>query len=415
VHPDLFKDRVNFLLELAKQLHISGTSVNRLEGALERVARKFDLVVNIWSNPTGIMISFLDPIKGEPYTITRILRLKPGETNLGRLADADAIAEQVLAGEMNIQEGLIKLQTPDRHTGLANKYFRILCYGLASAMVVSLFPRTGFADLISSFGLGLFIGLLVQHSSTRAHVNDAYEAIAAFVVTLLASAIASFIAPLSLQPVIISALITLMPGLMLTLAVNELANQQLVSGTTRFAGALMVLMKLAFGSMIASGLILLLDWQFMPNLDSPVLPVWMPWFMVLPGSFALAVLFKTNKKDIPFAMAAVFLGFGLMKACSLVPVLVNGSLPMVAFLSALGITMASNLFAQKFNRPGALIRVPGIILLVPGSLGFTTFNVVFAKDISGSIDLAFSVIVALVALVAGILFGNLLVSSRRYL
>jgi uncharacterized membrane protein YjjP (DUF1212 family) len=415
VHPDLFKDRVNFLLELAKQLHISGTSVNRLEGALERVARKFDLVVNIWSNPTGIMISFLDPIKGEPYTITRILRLKPGETNLGRLADADAIAEQVLAGEMNIQEGLIKLQTPDRHTGLANKYFRILCYGLASAMVVSLFPRTGFADLISSFGLGLFIGLLVQHSSIRAHVNDAYEAIAAFVVTLLASAIASFIAPLSLQPVIISALITLMPGLMLTLAVNELANQQLVSGTTRFAGALMVLMKLAFGSMIASGLILLLDWQFMPNLDSPVLPVWMPWFMVLPGSFALAVLFKTNKKDIPFAMAAVFLGFGLMKACSLVPVLVNGSLTMVAFLSALGITMASNLFAQKFNRPGALIRVPGIILLVPGSLGFTTFNVVFAKDISGSIDLAFSVIVALVALVAGILFGNLLVSSRRYL
>jgi uncharacterized membrane protein YjjP (DUF1212 family) len=415
VHPDLFKDRVNFLLELAKQLHISGTSVNRLEGALERVARKFDLVVNIWSNPTGIMISFLDPIKGEPYTITRILRLKPGETNLGRLADADAIAEQVLAGEMNIQEGLIKLQTPDRHTGLANKYFRILCYGLASAMVVSLFPRTGFADLISSFGLGLFIGLLVQHSSTRAHVNDAYEAIAAFVVTLLASAIASFIAPLSLQPVIISALITLMPGLMLTLAMNELANQQLVSGTTRFAGALMVLMKLAFGSMIASGLILLLDLQFMPNLDSPVLPVWMPWFMVLPGSFALAVLFKTNKKDIPFAMAAVFLGFGLMKACSLVPVLVNGSLPMVAFLSALGITMASNLFAQKFNRPGALIRVPGIILLVPGSLGFTTFNVVFAKDISGSIDLAFSVIVALVALVAGILFGNLLVSSRRYL
>ena len=96
-------------------------------------------------------------------------------------------------------------------------------------------------------------------------------------------------------------------------------------------------------------------------------------------------------------------------------ILVNGKLPMAAFISALGVTMASNLFAQKFNRPGALIRVPGIILLVPGSLGFATLNVVFSKDISGSLDLAFSLIAALIALVAGILFGNLLVSSRRYL
>ena len=275
MHADLFKDRVNFILELATQLHNSGTTVNRLEGALERVAGKFNLVVNIWSNPTGIMISFLDPIKGEPYTITRVLRLQPGETNLGRLADADAIAEQVLSGEMNIQQGLVNLQVPDKESGLANKYFRIVCYGLASAMVVSLFPRTGFADLLSSFGLGLLIGLIVQYSSVHTHVNDAHEAIAAFVITLLASLIASFIAPLSLQPVIISVLITLMPGLMLTLAVNELANQQLVSGTARFAGAVMVLMKLTFGSMIASGLVLLFNWQYMSNLDFPFLPQWL--------------------------------------------------------------------------------------------------------------------------------------------
>jgi len=83
------------MLELAKHLHTSGTSVNRLEGALDRVARKLDLEVSIWSNPTGIMISFVDVLSGDPYTITRVLRLSPGETNLGRLANADAIAEQV--------------------------------------------------------------------------------------------------------------------------------------------------------------------------------------------------------------------------------------------------------------------------------------------------------------------------------
>jgi uncharacterized membrane protein YjjB (DUF3815 family) len=159
----------------------------------------------------------------------------------------------------------------------------------------------------------------------------------------------------------------------------------------------------------------LLDWQLLPNANAPILPVWMYWAMLLPGSFALAVLFKTNKRDIPIAMAAVLLGFGVMKVCSLVPALVNGVLPMAAFLAALVVTVVSNIFAKKFNRPGALIRVPGIILLVPGSLGFHTLNVALAQDVNSSLDLAFSMLAALIALVAGILFGNLLVSSRRFL
>ena len=412
---ELFKARINFLLELALHLHTSGTTVNRLESTLDRVASKLNLEVSIWSNPTGIMISFVDPIKGEPYTITRVLRLKPGETNLGRLSDADAIAEQVLAGTMDIQGGLNKLKEKDKEIGLANTYFQILCYGMASAMVVSLFPRTGWADLITSFGLGLLVGWVVQYSSKHTHINDAHEAIGAFMVTFLVSVVACFIAPLSVQSVIVSALITLMPGLMLTQSVNELASQQMVSGSARFAGAVTVLMKLVFGSIFANGIVQLLDWQFLSNANAPVLPVWMYWAMLLPGSFALAVLFKANKRDIPIAMAAVLLGFGVMKICSLVPALVNGVLPMAAFLAALVVTVVSNMFAKKFNRPGALIRVPGIILLVPGSLGFHTLNVALAQDVNSSLDLAFSMLAALIALVAGILFGNLLVSSRRFL
>lgn len=412
---ELFKDRINFILELALHLHTSGTTVNRLESALARVAHKLNLEVSIWSNPTGIMISFLDPEKGEPYTITRIMRLKPGETNLGRLADADAIAEQVMAGTLDIQTGLNKLKVQDQEKSLARLLFRVLCYGLASAMVVSLFPRTGWADFYTSLGLGFLVGLLVQHSSKHTNINDAHEAIGAFLVTLIVSMIACFIAPLSIQSVIVSALITLMPGLMLTQSVNELASQQMVSGSARFAGAVTILMKLVFGSIFATGLVQLFDWSFLPNAYAPVLPAWMYWLMLLPGSFALAVLFKTNKRDMPIAMASVLLGFGVMKLCSLVPAIVNGTLPLAAFLAALVVTMVSNIYARIYNRPGALIRVPGIILLVPGSLGFHTLNIALAQDISSSLDLAFSVLSALTALVAGILFGNLLVSSRRNL
>ena len=63
--------------------------------------------------------------------------------------------------------------------------------------------------------------------------------------------------------------------------------------------------------------------------------------------------------------------------------------------------------------PGALVRVPGIILLVPGSVGFRSLFFAFERDVYLSLDTAFSLLAILIALVAGLLFGNLLVPPRR--
>ncbi|MCC6756880.1 MAG: threonine/serine exporter family protein [Arenimonas sp.] len=410
-----FKDRIHFVVELSRHLHAAGTSVNRLEGALERVSQRLGLEVSIWSNPTGIMISFRDVVHGDPYTLTRVLRLRPGDTHLGRLADADHIAEQVMAGTLDIPGGLARLRAMDAKASIGHKLGSIVCWGVASALVLSLFPRTGWADFAAAAVLGMLVGALALYGERKPRLHDALEALAAFLVTVLASFVAGYLAPLSVQPVVISALIVLMPGMMLTNAINELADQQLASGSARFAGAMTVLMKLTFGSILASQLVALLGWGFLPNAGAAALPAGMSWWMLLPGAFALAVLFKANRRDLPVAMAAVLFGYGVMKVCALVPALASGEIPTATFLAALAVTAASNVFARVFNRPGGLIRVPGIILLVPGSLGFRTINIAFAQDATASIDLAFSLFAALIALVAGILFGNLLVPSRRNL
>jgi uncharacterized membrane protein YjjB (DUF3815 family) len=61
------------------------------------------------------------------------------------------------------------------------------------------------------------------------------------------------------------------------------------------------------------------------------------------------------------------------------------------------------------------VRVPGIILLVPGSLGFRSLNFAFERDLMLGLDTAFAVVTALIALVAGILVGSLVLPSRRNL
>ena len=63
----------------------------------------------------------------------------------------------------------------------------------------------------------------------------------------------------------------------------------------------------------------------------------------------------------------------------------------------------------------ALLRVSGIILLVPGSVGFRSLSFVLERDVVLGLDTAVAVLSALIAIVAGLLFGNLLVPPRRYL
>jgi uncharacterized membrane protein YjjB (DUF3815 family) len=141
----------------------------------------------------------------------------------------------------------------------------------------------------------------------------------------------------------------------------------------------------------------------------------MPWLTLLAGSFAFAVLFKAARRDVLLVMASVWLGYAVTRAASLLPGVSENALPGGVFLAGIVVTAAGNLYGRIANRPSALIRVPGIILLVPGSLGFRSFNFVFERDVMLGLDTAFAVVAALIALVAGILFGNLLVPPRRNL
>jgi uncharacterized membrane protein YjjP (DUF1212 family) len=361
-----------------------------------------------------MLLSFADVERGAPHSITRVIRLDPGDTNLGRLARADAIAEDVLAGKRNIADGLEALRALDRKPRRFAFLLSVLSFGLAAASVTGLLPRMGWADLTTAAVLGMLIGVLTEYSATRPRWRDAHEAVAAFVATILASAVATFVAPLTLQGVIVAALIVLMPGLTLTNAVAELASQQLVSGTARFAGALTVLLKLTFGAVAGAQVVHLSGWTAMPNAGA-VLPSWMPWLTLLAGSFAFAVLFKASRRDTLLVMASVWLGFAVQRRAHSVPALQWGALPGGGFAAGIVVTAVSNAYGRWANRPGALVRVPGIILLVPGSLGFRSLNFAFERDLMLGLDTAFAVVTALIALVAGILVGSLVLPSRRNL
>jgi uncharacterized membrane protein YjjP (DUF1212 family) len=406
-----YEAQANFVSELAMRLHAYGTSAQRLEGAVEAVANRLGLECEIWSNPTGIIMSFADPVRGQQNGITRVIRLEPGEQNLGRLARTDAIAEDVLAGRLDVDSGLRALRALDRPPRRRAQVMTALSFGLSAAAVAGLLG-THWADVITAGCIGVLIGVLSVLSANRPRLAEALEAIAAMIATLLAAAVATFIEPLSLKSVIVASLIVLMPGLMLTNAVSELSSQQLVSGTARFAGAMMILLKLTFGTVAAMQVVRLLGWVPMEALPQPL-----SWnaeiAALLVASYAFAVLFRASRRDYPLVIAAVLFGYAMTRLAGEYLSFASGNFAVGVFVAGFAVALVSNAYGRWLNRPGALIRVPGIILLVPGSVGFRTMIFVAERDVILGVDTAFALLAALIALVAGLLFGNLVLPSRR--
>jgi len=405
-----YAERIEFVLEVAEHLHAYGTTAQRLEGAIVAVSQRLGLECEPWSNPTGMILSFSDPRRPAGVSdTTRVIRLAPGDTDLYKLCEADRIAEDVMAGRVGIAQGHAQLRALDIPAGRRGRAMQVFGFGLASAAVAGLL-RLPWLDIATAGLIGLLIGVLELASRGRPRLQEASEAVAGVVAGAVAIAVASLIGPLNLNTVVIAALIVLLPGMAMTNAVNELTSRHLVSGTARFAGALTTILKLTVGTVIAFKVAELAGVDPAVRAWRPQ-PGWVEALAVTLGAFAFAVLFRAHRRDYWLVMVSAASGYLIARFGGLA----FGS-PAGVFLAAFATSAGGNAYARWVQRPGALVRVPGIIMLVPGSIALRgVINLLQQQDVTAGGDAALAVLNSLAALVAGLLFGNLMVSARRNL
>lgn len=402
--------RIGFVAELAGRLHAYGTTAQRLEATVSAIAQKLRLDCEPWSSPTGIILAFSDPERpaGESDT-TRVIRLSPGETDFHKLVETDRIAEEVVSGRLDIAEGHAALRALDRPPTRSWRAMQIFDFGLSAAAIAALW-RLPWVDVATAGFIGLLLGLLDQATRGNPRWKEAGDALSAMLAAAVAVLVAAFVVPLNLNTVIISSLVVFLPGLALTNAVNELTSQHLLSGTARFAGALTTILKLTIGAMIALTIAKLAGLELHVQAARPQ-PRWVEWAALVVVSYAFAVMFKTRRGDYPLVMAAAISGY-------LISRLVGGmwGSPVGIFAAALTMTAAGNLYARLSNRPGALVRVPGIIMLVPGSASLRgVMDLVQQQNVAAGESALLLVLGILLALIGGLVLGNILVPARQNL
>lgn len=396
------QESIDFVLKLGRALHTYGSAAPRLEDVLDQVSQKLGIEAQFFSTPTSIFAAFGSQEKQR----THLIRVEPGEVDLGKLADLDQVVIKVLRGTLSPGEGSTRIDTilvsPPRYGALLN----ISSFGLISA-AGAVFLGGSLKELAASGVIGLAIGLLSYTTEHVPALRRVFTAIAAFVAASLAILITQWIGGYSVSTAILAGLIVLIPGFTLTVALRELSTQHLASGTARLSGALVVFLELIFGVAVGTRIVYsLLD--HVPVARVAAVPRWYYFVALLIAPLALTVRLRAHLRD---AIWLVLAGTLAVAGSRLGSVLLDPELGV--FVGAVAVGVSSNLFARTFNRPSLILGVPGLLLLVPGSVGFRSLVSLIDDNVMLGVETAFKMVLIAVALVAGMLFSNVVVPPRK--
>lgn len=394
---------VRFILAVARALHTAGTTSQRLEDSLDVLARRLGLPQPLFfSTPTSIMCAFGEPERQEVH----LLRVRPAGPNIGRLSKLDRVVTGVLVGTLDRETALAEVEAIEREASPYGALLTVLAFGLGSAGIARILGG-GIVEIAVGGLLGIITGALEAAAEHVRKLAQVFEPLAAFVAAFLATAIAGTFGPYARPTAILAGIVVLLPGLTLTNGIRELAERHLASGTARLAGAAMVLISLTFGVALGDRLALAL-FGSVPNVPAAPLPFWTVPVALLATALSFVVILKAERRDAPwFVLASTLSYFGSAYSVRL------AQAELGLFLAAMFIGVGAALWSRWRNRPQSIVLVPGILMLVPGSMGFRSLSSLLGRNVDEGVQTAFAMVLAATALSAGLLMSGLLLSGRR--
>ncbi len=393
-----------FTMDLGRALHTSGVPTHRLEDVMNACATRFGIGGQFFSLPTSITAGFGPPDAQHVW----LVRTEPGRVNLEVLILLDDIFESVIHGAVTPQDGSAAIARVMAAPVRWSAPVRAIAFMLASA-ASALFLGGGGEEFASAAATGFVVGLIALATQRRAQLDRVFEPLAATVVAFLTVSAAHFVPGLNYQLATTAGLIGLVPGFTLTVAMTELATRQLVAGTTRLMGAILLFLTIGFGTAVGNRLGHAL-WE--PNLPiaAGVQSPWLPVFALVPAALAFLVIFSARPRD----------ALSMLVSCAVA--YIGSRLGVVLLGPALGVAVGAFLvgvvgyaYSRIWNRPSSVMLVPGIMLLVPGSVGFRSVAFLLEESTVVGLNTAFSMLLSAVALVTGLLVASVVVPPRRAL
>jgi uncharacterized membrane protein YjjP (DUF1212 family) len=384
---------------MGRELHRAGIATDAIEQTLGEVATAIGLEAQVFALPTYITIAL-----GPAWTQrTVMMRLEPGRVSLRKIALINEIYDALRGGRLDYRQANQLLSEVDARWPGLPAWLEIPALALI-AVGVAMVLGGGRLELIVSATIGICTGILSTIAARSAIVARLFPAVAAFLATAIVAAFSKLVGPVNIYISIIAGVVVLLPGYSLTLALHELANDFLVAGVARLGRVLSTLLALGCGAFLGLAIV---PWVLRStNVQThPVAATW--WFVAsILLAAGLSIDLDARLRDVVWVFAASFVAL-------LTSHLLSGTSAhaVSAFLAAFLCGMVANIGARYLRVPQAIMLVPALIVLVPGSLSYESVLFAFQHNIDSALTLAANAIVAAIQIVAGLLLSQLVLPA----
>lgn len=399
------REAVAFVQTLGNALHRFGAPANRLEDVLQVLSSELGLRGSFFSTPTAIFYAFDLP---EHRQFARLVRVHGHELDLAKMADLDRLFNDVLEGRVELAEGTRRVEAIVERSPTYAPPIEVAAFALVPATAAAFFGG-GLREALLAAICGLVLAGVFSLTRRRSNLGRLFEPLGALFVTLTAIALSNLLGA-SAWVGTLAGLIALVPGFSLTIGATELALNHPASGVARIAGALTTLMMLTMG--VVLGQQLGTDVLGFAPIEEPLaaMPPGLPTLSLILAGVAIGVLFRTSPRDLIWSVVAVVLPYIAFEAGI-------SELGREASIFVGGLIAGSfaNLFGRWLDRPSMIVRLPGILILVPGATGLLSLESIAGGDQQAGIEMLFRVAITAVALVAGFFAANVVVPPRKAL
>ena len=395
-----YEELLEFAVSLANKLQACGAETYRVEETINRIVNAYGVErVDAFVIPNSVMAS-LETDEGQ--IVTKIRRLKGGETILDGIERYTALCRRVCTDKPDMQTARAWLRTTEKSVCR----YKLPVFFLATFLIgvgFGVFFGGGLIEALAAGICGILIGA-AQKFMSRFHANTFFTSfVCSFILGFSANALTAIHVGGNADIVTIGAIMLLVPGFLFTNSMRDVIYGDTMSGLNRLVQVLIIGVALVIGTSSGVTLARHIFQSIVFTLSPMDHSIAIQCLAGLVGTLGFGLMFNMHGRGIPFALLGSVISWLVCALCMRWGV----AEPLSYLIAAAASSLYAEIMARIRKFPATSYLLCALVPLIPGGGIYYTMDYVRRGMLSEAWDKGM-----LTAAIAGsVAVGVLLIST----